>query len=94
VIRMNLLKDNESHQIFKVLDQERHSLSELGIKLEYDKITVSKYISQMKMAGIVRPSWEKGEDNRWREYWRTSNNEWARLIREILSSKQTVITGE
>ena len=91
---MNLLKDNESHQIFKVLDQERHSLSELGIKLEYDKITVSKYISQMKMAGIVRPSWEKGEDNRWREYWRTSNNEWARLIREILSSKQTVITGE
>lgn len=84
----NLLNDPITHDIFSLVDTDRHYLGELEEKLPYDKRTIAIYISQMKLAGIALPNWERGEDRRWRHYWRASNNEWARLIRRIIEVKE------
>jgi len=95
VIEMELLKDRESREIFRLVDQEKHTLEELHGKLEYGKLTISKYIANMELSGIIQGRWEKGEDGYWRRYYRATNWEWARLLREIINtSKQKVITDE
>lgn len=86
---MNLLKDKESLEVFRVVDQDRHTVGELVDRLSYDKQTISKYVSHMEISGIIRGEWEQGADKRWRRYYHSTDFEWSRLLREILVAEKS-----
>lgn len=79
-----ILGNPTAYVLFKLMDCDRQYLGELFDKTIFSKREISKYIAQMELAGIIRGDWERGDDRRWRRYYRATDNEWARLLREVI----------
>lgn len=83
---INLIGVECAREIFTRAEREPVFLTGLIKELEgrFSKQTISKYIAQMEMVGVLISHWEKAENGRWRMYYSPGQAEWARMFREVI----------
>jgi len=88
----NLLGIEAVRAIYGLILAEPQYLTGLIKELpEFSKQTISKYVGQMELSGIIVGNWMQGDDNRWRRYYVSGSSEWSRLLKEIVELEEKTI---